>query len=457
MQRARIAFLLALAGCTHFEPKPLDMARTAADFEARALDTPELRNFVETNLGPVTTWPLQRWNFEQLTFAALFLHPRLDVARAEVASARAAQITAGAQPNPTVGVTPEYTFNPADAVSPWIATIQFDLPIETAGKRAYRITKARQLSKAARLRLDSVAWEVRSAVRAAWLDLHEAEQRASLLARQLDVQQRLLAALETKLSLGALTTGEVIPARLACARTRKEISDARVQADEARARLAAAVGVPLKSLPPLSVLSDEVKTDVSFASAEARHRALVSRTDLLAALADYVAADTTLKLEIAKQYPDVHLGTGYQFDQGENKWALGLTVEIPVLNRNQGPIAEAEAKRAGAAARVLALQARIIGDVDHALAVWQGAQSRLAALAEVRAEQEARVKSLQAQLDAGALELLDLLGAEVELAAGQLLHWDAKLKALRAVGELEDTIQFPLPLDLSLNSRHSKP
>ena len=164
-----------------------------------------------------------------------------------------------------------------------------------------------------------------------------------------------------------------------------------------------------------------------------------------------------MQLEVARQYPDVHLGTGYQFDQGENKWALGLSAEIPVLNRNQGPIAEAQARRAEAAARVLALQARIIGDVDRALAAWHGAQTRSAALADVRTEQQARVQSLQTQLQAGAVESLDVLAAEAELAVDELFHWEARIKELRALGELEDAIQFPLTPDLSLNPRRSAP
>ena len=128
-----------------------------------------------------------------------------------------------------------------------------------------------------------------------------------------------------------------------------------------------------------------------------------------------------------------------------------------MLNRNQGPIAEAKAKRAEAAARVLALQARIIGDVDRALAVWQGAQSRLEAMKELRTAQESRVKSLQAQLDAGAVESLDVLTAERELTADELFQWESRVQALRAFGELEDAIQFPLPPDLSLNARRSEP
>jgi outer membrane protein, heavy metal efflux system len=451
------AALLSLAGCARFESRPLDVARTARQFDERTLGTPELRRFIETNSAPLAQWPPEQWDFGQLTLCALFLHPSLDVARAELASARAAEITAGARPNPTVGVTPEYTINPAGGASPWIATIQFDLPIETAGKRQLRVARAKRLSEAARLRLGSVAWEICSGVRSALLDLGGALERTTLLKRQLTAQERVLSALETKLAQGAATSTDLAPSRIALARTRSDLADARAASGEARARLAAAIGVPLNSLPPNAALPTEISTDAALDSNEARRRALTSRADLLSALAEYAAAETALKLEIRRQYPDVHLGTGYQFDQGENKWALGLTAELPLLNQNQGPIAEAEAKRAAAAARVLALQARIVGDVDRALAVWRGAQARSAALLEVRTAQQSRLKSLRTQFEAGAVETLDVLEAESQLAAAEILYWEAQVKAWRAFADLEDSIQFPLPLDLSRNPRRPEP
>ena len=80
-------------------------------------------------------------------------------------------------------------------------------------------------------------------------------------------------------------------------------------------------------------------------SAEAREQALLGRADILAALAEYAASQSALQLEMAKQYPDIHLNTGYEYDQGLQKWGLlGLGTELPLLNRNQGPIAEASAR-----------------------------------------------------------------------------------------------------------------
>ncbi len=433
-------------------------AETLSSLETRTLTNEGLRAFIETNAPELAKeWPRQSWDLAGLTLVAFFYHPSLDVARAQAGVAEANIISAGGRPNPTVGVTPEYNFNPSGGATPWIATIQFDVPIETAGKRGLRISRAERLSEAARLRLGTVAWGVRSGVRSALLDLEYARQRAALLERQLAAQERVLTGLEAKLAGGAANANDLAPTRIAVARTRSDMASAGVAAEEARARLATALGVPLQMLPPTSALRPETTSDASVTSEEARRRALTSRADLLAALAEYAAAESALKLEVHKQYPDIHLGTGYQFDQGENKWALGLNVELPVLNRNQGPIAEAKAKRHEAGVRVLALQAGILGELDRALAVWRGAQSRIKALDAVCAAQQRRVASLKTQFDAGAMEALDVLIAEAELVADELLRQEAQTKALRAFGDLEDAVQRPLQPNFTMNPRLAQP
>src|SRR5206468_88698 len=101
--------------------------------------------------------------------------------------------------------------------------------------------------------------------------------------------------------------------------------------------------------------------------AMAQRIGLINRLDVRRGLADYAAAEAELRLEIAKQYPDVHIGPGYQFDQGQNKYAIGVTVELPVFNQNKGPIAEALAHRRQAAAEFVRVQAQAIGQIELAL------------------------------------------------------------------------------------------
>jgi len=123
-----------------------------------------------------------------------------------------------------------------------------------------------------------------------------------------------------------------------------------------------AIGVPAAALSTVNISLEWVlpkETDLT--SSQLRRQALCGRPDVLTLLAEYAASQSALQLEIARQYPDVHLGTGYQWDQEENKWSLGLTVELPLLNRNEGPIAEAKAARLQAAARLEALQQQCWG------------------------------------------------------------------------------------------------
>jgi outer membrane protein TolC len=53
-------------------------------------------------------------------------------------------------------------------------------------------------------------------------------------------------------------------------------------------------------------------------------------------LQDYTASQAALQAEIAKQYPDLRLGPGYDWDQGDHKWLLlGISLTLPILNRNE--------------------------------------------------------------------------------------------------------------------------
>ena len=54
----------------------------------------------------------------------------------------------------------------------------------------------------------------------------------------------------------------------------------------------------------------------------------MNRADVRGALAEYAASQSALQLEIANQYPDLHLGPGYGWNTGnagDNKWSLGVS------------------------------------------------------------------------------------------------------------------------------------
>ena len=182
-------------------------------------------------------------------------------------------------------------------------------------------------------------------------------------------------------------------------------------------------------------------------ASKVRKLALLGRADILAALSDYAASQSALQLEVAKQYPDLHLAPGYLWNAGsagENDWQLGATVELPLLNRHKGAIAEATARREASAARFLALQAKVIAEIDGAAASFRASQTNFTAVEALTAAQKTQQQSVNAQFQAGAVDRLEVLTAELELNAASIARLDAQVKLQQAVGALEDAVQRPL-------------
>ncbi|WP_085212897.1 TolC family protein [Methylomagnum ishizawai] len=441
---------LLLPGCAEYTAQPLTPTATLAKFEARSLRDQGLRRFTAAGLHrEPTPWPPTAWDFDALTLAALYYHPDMAVARSQRDLAEAGEITAGQRPNPSLAFSPTYVTNIASVpfTNPWIMGLNPDIPIETAGKRDDRIAHAQHLTESARMKIAAVAWQVRSRLRASLLNLHAARSAETLRAEQLAQQRAWFRLLEQRLAVGEISRPELTTAHLALAQADLALREAQRQAAETQVQLADALGVPASALSGLEISFEAVAQPPSLENLQPgtlRRQALLNRADILAALADYAATEAALQLEIAKQYPDVHLSPGYIFNQGEYKWVFGLSLSLPVLNQNQGPIAEAEARRKEAAARFEALQAKVAGEIDRTLAGAVATRQKLAAAEQLLADQARQRRSAEALFRAGETDRLALVAADLEYATTALARLDAQVKAQQALGLLEDALQRPL-------------
>lgn len=115
-----------------------------------------------------------------------------------------------------------------------------------------------------------------------------------------------------------------------------------------------------------------------------------------------------------------------------------------MLNQNQGPIAEAKARREEAAARFNALQAKVLAEIESAVEVFRVTEKISATLLPLAEEQAKRRDSIAAQYRAGATDQLDNLNAQFEFATAELAQLDGRVKLQQAIGALEDAVQRPL-------------
>ncbi len=439
-----VASWIACAGCARFEARPVVPGQTARALDARSLDDPGLRRFLDANhrtpSGP-------GWAFEDLYLAALYYHPALDLARAQWQTALGGDKVAAGRPNPTASLVPGYNISSVSPLTPWMPAVTFDVPIETAGKRGYRMAQARHLSESARLNVATAAWQVRNGLRVALTDHLAAEKREAILGRQGAFLESIVASLDQRFQAGAVSGAELAPTRIALNRARIELLDARQQRADSRVRLAEAMGLPAAALTGIGLqdgFDPNTGALATMLTPDARREALQSRSDILAALAEYEASQSALQLEIARQYPDIHIGPGYQYDQGDHKFTLALNAELPVFNQNQGPIATAKAKRNEAAARFIGVQAKAIAEIDRATASFRIARENLAAMDSLSETQKRQLATVEQQVQAGAAERLDLLNARIDAAGGDLLRLAAETKLRQSAAALEDAVQRPL-------------
>lgn len=439
---------LALAGCAAYEDRPLSPAKTLDDFESRTLDAAPLEDYIRANLEPGEA-ASTGWGLTQLTLAAFYYNPQLDVARAQWAVARGRERTAAERPNPTLGLTPGFnsTTGYGADISPWIVSVALDIPVETAGKRGYRIAEAGSLSESARLHIAQTAWEVRRQVREALVNLYAAGRAQTLTERRLRLQEDNVSLLERLFEIGEISANELAQARIQRDQTHLAWLDADKQLTLARAELATAIGVPAKALETAQLSFDALKGlpgDVP--SAEARRQALLHREDLLAALADYQASQAALRQAIAGQYPDIQLGPGYEFDQSDNKWMIGVSLSLPVFNQNQGAIATAEAQREEAAAVFRDIQVRIVGQIERAVVDYRASTRKVAVAEAVVEEQTQLVDRVRKMYEAGEVLRLEVTGAELELNASSADLLNARIEMLKAFGLLEDAMHVAADL-----------
>jgi len=435
------------SGCVKYVPHPLDPPRSEQQFRARTLTDPGLGAFVRR-----VNWPPEKLSLNDLTAVALYFNSDLDVARAQLRAARAAVITAKARPNPSLSLGAGYESSPE---SPLLFNFDPAFTVITAGKRGWRTLEAEKRAEAARVELEESAWRVQSRVRAAWLDHLMALRSLDVLRSENKVRIEAVSILEKRLSAGEASRPDVDVARTALISVEVAGKAAETQVSESGAALAAVIGLP--ALPAVDAQAMP-SPPASPPLAGVQKAGLLHRADIRRSLLEYAAAEANLHLEVANQYPDFQYSPGYSFDEGHNKITLSPTFNVPLLNRNRGPIAEAEARRGEAESRFNALQAQAIGEMEIARARYGGAFAELAdAEQRLMRIQQSRQAAAERAVQAGEEDRLGLAGVKVEGAVAARARLDALRRVENALGDLESAVQQSLEPGLPLPDPETKP
>jgi outer membrane protein TolC len=441
------------SGCVHYRARPIDPPQLETEYRNRSLDDAGVQGFVRSNSEQKSAaWPPKSLNLELLTLIAFYYSPDLEVARAGIALADAEIVSARARINPSLGTESGYNSNPESAR---LYSILPSFTIETAGKRGSRILQAQKVAEAARISLSETAWHVRSRIRAALMVYLLARLRYDQLRNEESIRVEIVEIFVARLVLGEAARPELDVFRINLISSRAALKAAEGEVAQSLAALASAAGLPFAALEGKEIdapVLEKLPAYESLSLNRVQRAGLVHRADVRRTLVEYAAAEAALRLEVARQYPDIELAPGYSFEEGFSRYVIGATLgSVPLFHRNQGPIAVAEAQRRQVEARFTALQSQVIGEMDKAVVQYR------AAFAEFREAtdrlitiQKEREEAARRAFAAGQQDRLELATVRLQSATAARSRLEALARAQAALGALEDALQYPLESGLPL-------
>ena len=358
--------------------------------------------------------------------------PRIAQARAQAQAAEARARQAGVSPNPEIGLEVENFAGtgPYRNVRRAETTLEVSQRFELGGKRGARVAVARAERDFALLAFKRVEADLSRDIRAAHAELRAADDLA-VLARDNVGQARELARTAALL----VDAGRDPPLR-------KLRADALLA--EARAEEARAFGELLAARRLLADLIGSSDPEIS-AAVVADDAALTSldpefvSLDEQLAAAERDAARARIRVATASAVPDVTASGGVRRinDDRETAFVAGVSIPLPIRDRNRGGIAAAEADSLAAEASLAQarLQARrsrhdarmLLGAADERLAVLSG---------PLLAQAEEAVRLARLGYAAGKFSLIELLDAQAALTGARTALIEARLDRARALGAL---------------------
>ena len=442
-----LAVALMLAGCAResYRPKPLDPDGSAAALAARSLASGELRRYLEAQGRSPQPWPRQSWDLSSLTLAAVFHHPEIEVARARARLAAAEKDTSKTRLPYTLTARPEFNDKESGGDTPWGIGVLVGLPLDTGGKRQARTEQLERIEEAAKLEIAVATWRVRSRLRRHFVDLYVADRTHKALEAEHLERGRLLSLMERRLTAGMVSAADVSALRIRQAESDLALRRAAVRQDQAMAGVAEAVGVPLAELERVEFDFAAVSQPAPAPEGEGLQRtALTHRIDLRRKLADYASAEAAVKLEVARQYPDITLAPGYFWDADESIWSVAVLSLVPPTARTRALIREAELRREIEAKAFVAIQSAILAEAQAAASRYRHAVAAHAAAQQLVNDARERKRRIDRQFERGYADRVDVVTAALETAVTERAAIVATLEMQQGLSALEDAVQRPL-------------
>lgn len=336
----------------------------------------------------------------------------------EVRAAEARELQAGLRPNPELEFEVEELGVGSEEVE---ATVLLSQTIELGGKRAARIRLARSDQDLSRWDYERARADALERTAGAFVEVLGAQDRQALALELARLAEAVWETIDARVQAGRVSPLEADRAQVLLSLARLDVEDAGNALEAARQRLAANWGA---LMPDFGAVRGHLDTLHSLPEYEAVRAQCAQSADLARWEDEIRRSAAAVTLARSERIPDpaLRLGyrrTGFSSRRQDNSVVLGFSIPLPLFDRNQGNIREAEhlARKTG--------EERRAAEADHHAALNEAYQCALAAYRRASQLKEAvlpqaasvseRTREGYAQGKFGYLEVLDAERAHFDL------------------------------------------
>jgi cobalt-zinc-cadmium efflux system outer membrane protein len=370
-------------------------------------------------------------------------NPSLAVARQEAALAAADVLAARQRPNPlfefeSAGYNPSRSAGFLDGQE---MRLLFSQEVEVGGRRGARTRAATSGRAAAEARLADASRRLRHDVGRAYFALAGARADAVAAGAALEEIDRLIQVNRAKYEQGEISGGELRRLEVERMRFEEDARSAELLIRHATSQLRAMLGSSRLDLPVEPVEGLEVREPGPPSAGDLRSLALSSRPDVTALRRLQEQSRADAQLQQALRLPSPSLFGGYWRDFGENGLVFGVSVPVPLFDRNAAGIARADTSARLADAQLREAETAVAVEVQQAADTVELSRRRVTSLEReyLGRAREAR-DAAAAAYQAGEAELIDYLDAQRAFRDVQRAHTRALLDLRLSLFELENAI-----------------
>lgn len=354
---------------------------------------------------------------------ALEGNPEVAAAKRQLEATEGQVLQGRSRPNPELAYSLEDARSKTRTQS-W----QLNLPLELGGKRAARTKAAEKSREQAQAQLAELKATVRANVAAAYFDVLTAQERLVLARDSAALAKSSTDTVSKRVAAGKVSPVEESKARVAEAGVRVELAQAASEQRNALSRLFALLG---RIDTPFTVLEGKAENLPSAPSLADLQPLISSAPGVVLARIEVDRRKALTDLEQSKRVPDVTVSVGMQRsnETQRNVLLLGVSVPLPVFDRNQGNLLEALKLEDKARDELQAATVRLHSEVAQA-------RERLSTItAEVQSLQQDVLPGAKSAYDAATIGFENGKFNFLEVLDAQRTYFTAKSQYLKALGE----------------------